>query len=155
MFSSRSSFWTQRVRSRLFSFHAHIDKLSKVLVEGGDWHVLSDGSGGNQTVDKMSLRSLIAVQRVEVDRHFTDLDARTGDEPSKCGGNIATWMPVEGFEYKHALCQNDRQHHNYQVTTIAGIEQLASSSGMFLVVLYQIADNQVSVDESLLAHRVP
>jgi len=38
------------IRSQLFSFHSHVNKLSKVLIEGGDRHILSHG-GGDQTVD--------------------------------------------------------------------------------------------------------
>ncbi len=68
------------VHSRLFRFHADVDKLTKVLIKGGDGNILSDGGGGEQTIDKMCLGSLVAVQSVEVDRHLTDLDARTGGE---------------------------------------------------------------------------
>ena len=56
-----------RLSSQLFGFHAHVDKLSKVLIECGDWHVLGYGGCSDQTVDKVSLRSLIAVQSVQVD----------------------------------------------------------------------------------------
>src|SRR5258708_39966404 len=51
------------IRLQLFGFHAHVAKLSKVLIKGRHWYVLSHRGGGDQTVDKVSLRSLIAVQR--------------------------------------------------------------------------------------------
>ena len=70
------------IRLQLFGFHAHVAKLSKVLIKGRDWYVLSHGGGGDQTVDKVSLRSLIAAQSVQVDGYLTDLDARTGDQAS-------------------------------------------------------------------------
>ncbi len=65
-----------RFASELFGFHAHVAKLSKVLVKGRDWYVLSHRGGGDQAVDKVNLRSLIAAQSVQVDRHLSDLDAR-------------------------------------------------------------------------------
>ena len=146
---------TAAVRSQLLGFHAHVDELSKVQVKGGDWHVLCDRGGGDKAVDKVSLRSLITVQSVEMDCHLTDLDARAGDQAPERGGNVGARMPVKRFEHKHTLCQNDRQYHDDHVAPIAGIEQLASCSCMFVVVLDQIADNHISVDKSLLVHRVP
>jgi hypothetical protein len=64
-------------------------------------------------------------------------------------------VPVKRLKHKNTLCQNDRQYHDDHVAPIAGIEQLAGCSCMFVVVLYQIADNQISVDKSLFAHRLP
>ncbi len=52
------------ISSQLFSFHAHVDKLSKVLIKRGDRHVLGHGGRSDQTVDKVALRSLIAVHSV-------------------------------------------------------------------------------------------
>ena len=141
--------------SQLFRFHAHVSKLSKVLIKGGDWHVLGHGCGGDQTVDKVSLRSLIAFQPVEVDRDLTDLDARTGNQSSECGGNIGSWMPVKRLKHEYTLCQHDRQYHNDHLAPITGVEELPSRSGMSFMVLYQIANNEISVDKSLPAHRVP
>src|SRR5580700_2419317 len=63
-------------------------------------------------------------------------------------------MPVKRFEHKHTLCQNNREHHDSHVTSIAGIEQLASCPGVFVMILYEIANNQIRVDKSLLPHRV-
>lgn len=44
---------TAAIRSQLFSFHSHVNKLSKVLIEDGDRHILSHGGGGDQAVDKV------------------------------------------------------------------------------------------------------
>jgi hypothetical protein len=122
--------------SRSLSFHSHVSKLSKVLIKGGDWHVPSHGGGGDQTVNKVSLRSLIAIQSVEVDCYLTDLDAGTRDQASECGGDIDAWMPVKRLDHKHTPCQNDRQHHNHHVAPIAGIEQPPSCSGVLVMVLH-------------------
>ena len=145
---------TAAIRSQLLSFDAYVDELSKVLVKGGDRHVLRDRGGCDQAVDKVSLRSLITVQSIEMDCHLTDLDARTGDQASERGGNVGARMPVKRFEHKHTLCQNNREHHDSHVTSIAGIEQFARYPGVFVMILYEIADNQIRVDKSLLAHRV-
>jgi hypothetical protein len=66
------------IRAQLFSFHPLVSKFSKVLIKGGDWNVLSHGGGSDQTVDKASLRSLIAIQSVEVQdtRPAPPLEAR-------------------------------------------------------------------------------
>jgi len=42
------------IRLQLFGFHAHVAKLSKVLITGRDWYVLSHRGGGDQAVDKVS-----------------------------------------------------------------------------------------------------
>ena len=76
------------IRLRLLSFHAHINKLSRVLIKGGDRHVLSYGGGGEETVDKLSIGPLIAIQGVERDPYLTDLDAGRRDQASQCGGDI-------------------------------------------------------------------
>jgi hypothetical protein len=55
-------------------------------------------------------------------------------------------MLVKRLKHEHTLCQNDRQYHNFHIASIAGIKQLAGSSCMLLVVLYQIADNQIRID---------
>jgi len=55
------------IRSQLFSFHSHVNKPSKVLIKGGDWHVLGHGGGADQTVDKV-----ICVQRGRI-QHRIDL----------------------------------------------------------------------------------
>src|SRR5579862_315893 len=132
----------------------HVAKFSKVLIKGRDWKILRHGGSRDQTIDKMGLRFLIAVQCVEVDCHFTDLDARTGDEARECSGDIGPSMTVKRLKYKHALGQNDWQHHNYQVASIASIKQRASCSGMLVMVLHQIANNQIRIDKSSLAHRL-
>ena len=145
---------TAAVRSQLLGFHAHVDELSKVLVKGGDGHVLRDRGGCDKAVDKVSLRSLITVQSVEMDGHLTDLDARAGDQAPERGGNVGARMLVKRFEHKQTLCQNNGEHHDSNIAPITGIEQLASCSGVFVVILYEIADNQIRVDKSLLAHGV-
>jgi len=35
------------IRLQLFGFHAHVAKLSKVLIKGRDWYVLSHCGGGD------------------------------------------------------------------------------------------------------------
>jgi hypothetical protein len=129
------------IRLQLFGFQAHVAELSKVLIKSRDWYVLSHRGSSDQTVDKVSLRSLIATQRVQVDPRLIDLDARAGDQASECGGNSRTWVPVKRLKHKNTLRQNDRQHHDNQIAPIAGIEQLFGCSCMFVVVLYQIADD--------------
>jgi hypothetical protein len=42
------------IRLRLFGFHAHVAKLSKVLIKGRDWYVLRHGGRSDQAVDKVS-----------------------------------------------------------------------------------------------------
>jgi hypothetical protein len=76
-----------------------------------------------------------------VDRHFADLDTRTGDETPECGSDISTWMLIERLKDKHTLCKNDRQDDNDDLTAIAGIKELAGCF-VLLMILYQIADNQ-------------
>jgi hypothetical protein len=81
-----------------------------------------------------------------VDRYLTDLDARTGDQASEGGGDSRAWVPVERLKHKHTLCQNDRQYYDYHVAPIASVKQLAGRSGVFVVVLHQIPDDQVRID---------
>ena len=81
---------TPEICSRLFSFYAHINELPKVLIKSGDRHLLSNGGGGDQTVDKMSFCPLIAIQRVKVDCDFSDLDARTGDKTPECRSDVGS-----------------------------------------------------------------
>src|SRR5215472_4084690 len=110
------------MRSQLVRFYAHVAKLPKVLIKGGDWHVPSRGSGGDHTVDKMNLRSRVAIQCVEVNCYLDDFNARTGDKTPEHRGNVSARVPVERLEYKYTFGQNHRQHHKDQVPAIAGIE---------------------------------
>src|SRR6516164_10488669 len=64
-------------------------------------------------------------------------------------------MPVESFQHEHALCQNHRQHDNYHVAAIAGIEEPTRRLGMLVMVLYQIANDRVGIDKPSFAHREP
>jgi hypothetical protein len=91
------------IRLQLFSFHAHVTKLSKVLIKGRDWYVLNHCRGGDQTVDRVDLRSLIAVQSVQVDRHLTDLDARAADRKSDISADAQPQRRLRGFQRKTFL----------------------------------------------------
>lgn len=142
------------IRFLRFRFHAHVGKLSKVLIKRGNCYVLRRSLGGEYTVDKVSLCSFVAFQRIDVDRHVANLDPGTRDQAPKCGGNMGPWMPIEGLEHKHTLRENDGQNDDDEVATIACIKELAGRPGMFLMILYQIADDQVSVDKPLFAQRV-
>lgn len=77
------------IRLQLFGFHAHVAKLSKVLIKGRDWYVLSHRGGGEQTIDK------------------TDLDARVGNEAPNRKSDISAgaqpqWR-LRGFQRKTFL----------------------------------------------------
>jgi hypothetical protein len=89
--------------SQLFSFHAHVSKLPEVLIKGGDWHIPGHSGRGDQTVDKVGLRSLIAVQSVQVDRHLTDLDARAADCKSDISADARPWRRLRGVQRKTFL----------------------------------------------------
>ena len=91
------------IRLQLFGFHAHVAKLSKVLIKGRDCYVLSHCGGGDQTVDKVSLRFLIAAQSVQVDRHLTDLDARAADCKSDISADAQPQRRLRGFQRKTFL----------------------------------------------------
>ena len=64
-------------------------------------------------------------------------------------------MLVERFKYEHTLRQNGWQHYNYHLATVAGFKQSASCFAMFLVVLYQIADDDIGIDKPPLTHVTP
>jgi hypothetical protein len=64
-------------------------------------------------------------------------------------------MLIKRLEYKHALGQNNWQDHNHDVAAVTGIEQPTGGLGMLLMILYQIANDQISVDKPSLAHRMP
>src|SRR5271167_1732229 len=62
-------------------------------------------------------------------------------------------MRAERLQQKSAFRQHDRQYHNYRRAAFAGIEQLANCPSMLLVILNPIADNEIRVYNSSLAHR--
>src|SRR5258708_37314281 len=66
---------------------------------------------------------------------------------------MSTWMLIERVQYKHALGQNSRQHDNHDIAAVTGIEQFSGGLGMLFVILYEIANNQIGVDQPSLAHR--
>ena len=47
-------------------------------------------------------------------------------------------MLIEGFQHKHALGQNSRQHHNHHIPAITSVEKPARSLGILFMVLYYI-----------------
>src|SRR5262252_3702711 len=83
--------------------YMHVTKLAKILIEGGDRDALRYGGSGNQTVDEMSPRCLIALECIQVDNHFTDLDTGTRDEAAQCRGDIGTGMPIKRLKDEHAF----------------------------------------------------
>jgi hypothetical protein len=44
-------------------------------------------------------------------------------------------MLVKGIQYKYALSQNSRQHHDHYLAAVAGIEEPSSDLGMSCMVL--------------------
>src|SRR5262249_53181217 len=64
-------------------------------------------------------------------------------------------MLVERLQHKHALGKDSRQYHNQHAATVAGIEQHSRSSGVYFMVLHQIANDQIGVDDPSFAHREP
>src|SRR5438093_7747743 len=95
----------------------------------------------------------IAFQCVEMNRGPTNLNTRAGNEPAERRGDMSTWMLIERVQYKHALGQNSRQHNNHDIAAVTSVEQFSSGLGMLFVILYEIANNQIGVDQPSLAHR--
>src|SRR5580700_4520085 len=85
---------------------------------------------------------------------LADLNARTRDEGAERRSDISTCMLVKRIQYKHALGQNSGQHHNHDVAAVASIEEPCSGLGVFFMVLYQIANDQIGVNKPSLAHRM-
>src|SRR5260370_36619781 len=101
----------------------------------------------------MDFRFSIAFQCVEVNRRATNLNTRAGNEPAERRGDISTGMLIERLQYKHALGQNSWQHGNHDIAAVTGIEEFSGGLGMLFVILYEIANNQIGVDQPSLAHR--
>src|SRR5208283_1880275 len=139
----------------LWDFHANVCELLEVLIERGYRHVSGGRSRGDQAVHEMDLRFSITIQGVDVNRGSADFHTGAGDEPAEHRCDISTRALIEGFQHKHALGQNSRQHHNQHFAAIACVEQLSRSLGMLFMVLHQIADDQIGVDKPSFAHRVP
>src|SRR5260370_20662038 len=62
-------------------------------------------------------------------------------------------MLIERFKYKHALGQQRWQHGNHDIAAVTGVEEFSGGLGMLFVILYEIANNQIGVDQPALAHR--
>src|SRR5213080_2086340 len=95
----------------------------------------------------------IAFQCVEMNRGPANLNTRAGNEPAERRGDISTWMLIERLQYKHALGQNSWQHDNHDIAAVTSIEQFSGGLGMLFVILYEIANNQIGVDQPSLGHR--
>src|SRR5579859_680849 len=90
-----------------------------------------------------------------MNRVLADLHARARDQSAKRPGNVSTSMFVERLQHKHALRQDCRQHDNFDVSPIASLKELPRGLGVLFLVLYQVADNQIGINEpSLGAHRL-
>src|SRR6266849_4184975 len=88
-----------------------------------------------------------------MNRRPVNLNTRAGNEPAERRGDMSTWMLIERFQYKHALGQNSWQHGNHDIAAVTGIEEFSGGLGMLFVILYEIANNQIGVDQPSLAHR--
>src|ERR1700733_1647011 len=64
-------------------------------------------------------------------------------------------MLVKRIQYKHALSQNSRQHHDHHLAAVAGSKKSSSGLGVSFMVLYQMANDQIGIDKPPLAHRMP
>src|SRR5512133_1402519 len=56
-------------------------------------------------------------------------------------------MPVKRLKHEYALPKDRGQQHNGHLAAIAGVEQFAGCFGMFLMILNQIADDEVGIDK--------
>src|SRR5215469_6727067 len=102
----------------------------------------------------MDFRFAIAIQCVQLNRRSTDFNTRAGNESAERRRDLSTWMLIERLQHKHALSENSWQHHNHYVAAIARIKQPSRGLGMRFMVLYQIANDQIGVDEPSFAHRM-
>src|SRR5208283_1966836 len=90
-----------------------------------------------------------------MNRCIRDLHTRARNQPAQRRCDFYPVMLVERLQYKYALGQNDGQCHDRHVASVAGIEELPGNAGLLLVVLHQMANDEIGVDQPSLAHRMP
>src|SRR5581483_1853634 len=141
--------------ARLVSFHPNVAEFAKVLIEGGYWQIFGYGSSCDQAVHKVDLCGLETSQGVQMSGELPNLDSRARYETRERRGDARARMLIEGLKHEYALGKYRGQYDNDSFPSVACFKQPASRLRMLLVVLNQIADDQVGIYELPLTHRSP
>jgi hypothetical protein len=69
-------------------------------------------------------------------------------------GDFGAGVFAKLFQNKNTFRENDREDQQRDIAAIAGGKQFAGLLGMAFVILYQMADDEVGIDQATLGHGV-
>jgi len=87
-----------------------------------------------------------------MDGRVCHFNSRTADQSGQCLRNGEARMTVEGLQNEDALGNEGGQQHQLEVALVARLERSRGNLGISVIVLDQVADDEIRINDSAATH---